>query len=163
MSGEGFIFWKRTLRVAGPAPAASAAARLGALLAGGGRFGLATRLVGVLNGSALRIWRKGPLAGAGDAVQFEGTLRAEANGTVIEGTLCYKLATRIQFVGLLGIAALLLAAGAFRSLAGADAGPDLLAFAALLALAALAWIYASSRMRDEEIRFIENKLNEAVA
>jgi hypothetical protein len=82
---------------------------------------------------------------------------------VIEGTLCYKLATRIQFVGLLGIAALLLAAGTFRSLAGADAGADLLAFAGALALAALAWIYASSRMRDEEIRFIENKLSEAVA
>jgi hypothetical protein len=162
VNGEGFIFWKRPLRVAGPASAASAAARLGALLAGG-RFGLTARLVGVLDGSGLRVWRRGPLAGAGDAVQFEGTLRAEANGTVIEGTLCYKLATRIQFVGLLGIAALLLAAGAFQSLAGADAGADLLAFAGILALAALAWIYASSRMRDEEIRFIENKLSEAVA
>jgi hypothetical protein len=162
VDGEGFIFWKRALRVTGPAPTASAAARLGSLLAGG-RFGLTARLVGVLDGSHLRVWRRGSLAGAGDAVQFEGTLRAGANGTVIEGTLCYKLATRVQFVGLLAIAALLLAAGGFQSLAGADAGPDLLAFAGLIALAALAWIYASSRMRDEEIRYIEEKLSEAVA
>lgn len=162
MSGEGFIFWQRTLRVTGAASAASAAARLGSLLAGG-RFSLTARLVGILDGSALRVWRRGPLAGAGDAVQFEGTLRADENGAVIEGTLCYKLATRIQFVGLLAIAALLLAAGAFQSLAGADAGSDLLTFGGILALTALAWIYASSRMRDEEIRFIEERLNEAVA
>lgn len=162
MGGEGFIFWQRTLRVSGPAPLANAVARLGALLAGS-RFGMTARLIGALNGSTLRVWRKGPFAGAGDAVQFEGTLRAEATGTVIEGTLCYKLATRIQFVGLLAIAALLLAAGAFQSLAAADAGTDLLVFAGILALAALAWIYASSRMRDEEIRFIETKLSEALA
>jgi len=148
--------------VAGPASVSRAAARLGALLSGG-RFGMTARLVGALDGSVLRVWRRGPLAGAGDAVQFEGTLRAEGDGTVIEGTLCYKLATRIQFVGLLAIAGLLLAAGAFQGQAGADSASDLMAFAGMLALAALAWIYASSRMRDEEIRFIEAGLNEAVA
>jgi len=163
VSGEGFIFWQRTLRVTGPASAASAVSRLIALFSGS-RFGQTTRLVGVLDGPDLRVWRKGPLAGAGDAVQFEGTLRAEENGTVIEGTLCYKLATRIQFVGLLAIAALLLAVGAAQSLTGGgDAGPDLLIFAGVLALVALVWIYSSSRMRDEEIRYIETKLSEAVA
>ena len=141
---------------------ANAAARLHSLLTGG-RFSLNARLVGALAGSDLRVWRRGPFAGAGDAVQFEGTLSAAANGTVIEGTLCYKLATRVQFVGLLAVAALLLAAGGLQSLAGADAGPDLLAIAGIIALATLAWIYASSRMRDEEIRFIEEKLSEAVA
>lgn len=162
MDGEGFIFWRRTLRVSGPAPVANAVARLGALLAGS-RFGMTARLAGVLNGSTLRVWRKGPFAGAGDAVQFEGTLRAEATGTVIEGTLCYKLATRIQFVGLLAIAALLLAAGVFQSLAATDAGTDLLFVAGIIGLAALAWVYASRRMRDEEIRFIEIELSEVVA
>ena len=75
---DGFVFWRRPLRVAGPRPPQEALARL-RLLIQGRRFGVGLRLVGTIRGPdsapALRLWRKGLLAAAGDVIEFRGTLR----------------------------------------------------------------------------------------
>jgi hypothetical protein len=161
MSG-GFIFWKQELRVAGPGSTAGALARLRSLLSAD-RFGLKETLAGAIKGSRVRVWRKAPLAGAGDAVEFEGSLRPGGEGTVIEGNLQYKLATKVQFAGLLAIGLGLLVVGVFQQLAGTPSGGGLLGIGGFIALVALLWIYSSNRMKHEQIQFIEARLNEVVA
>lgn len=161
MSG-GFIFWKQELRVAGPGSTADALARLRSLLSAD-RFGLKERLTGSIEESRVRVWRKAPLAGAGDLVEFEGSLRPGGNGTVIEGSLQYKRATKIQFAGLLAIGLGLLVVGVFQKLAGTPLGGGLLGSGGFIALVTLLWIYTSNRMKHEQIQFIEARLNEVVA
>jgi len=161
MSG-GFIFWKQELRVAGPGSTADALARLRSLLSAD-PFGLKERLTGAIEESRVRVWRKAPLAGAGDAVEFEGSLRPGGEGTVIEGSLQYKLATKIQFAGLLAIGLGLLVVGLFQKLAGTPSGGGLLGSGGFIALVTLLWIYSSNRMKHEQIQFIEARLNEVVA
>lgn len=161
MSG-GFIFWKQDLRVSGPGSTANAVARLRSLLAPN-RFSLKPHFAGTLDGSRVSLWRKGPFVGAGDAVQFEGSLRPSGDGTVIEGTLQYKLATKIQFAGLLVLGLGLVLAGAFQKVAGAHSSGELLGTGGFLLIVTLLWIYSSGRMKDEQVQFIEARLNEVVA
>lgn len=158
----GFIFWKQDLRVSGPCPTAKAVARLRSLLAAD-RFNVTERLSGAIEESRFRVWRKALLAGAGDAVEFQGSLRPGGEGTVIEGSLQYKLATKIQFTGLLAIGLGIVIVGAFQKLAGMPAGGELLGIGGFIALVALLWIYSSYRMKHEQIQFIEARLNEVVA
>lgn len=161
MSG-GFIFWKQELRVAGPRSPAEALARLRSLLSAD-RFGPNERLTGAIEESRVRVWRKAPLAGVGDAVEFEGSLRPGGEGVVIEGSLRYKLATKVQFAGLLAIGLGVMVAGVFQKLAGMPAGGELLGIGSFIALVALLWIYSSNGMKHEQIQFIEARLSEVVA
>jgi hypothetical protein len=96
-------------------------------------------------------------------VEFEGLLRPGGEGTVIEGSLQYKLATKIQFAGLLAIGLGIVVVGVFQKLAGMPAGGELLGIGGFIALVALLWIYSSHRMKHEQIQFIEARLNEVVA
>lgn len=161
MSG-GFIFWKQELRVAGPCSTPMVVARLRTLLSAH-RFDLNQRLSGAIEGSRVRVWRKAPLAGVGDAVEFAGSLRPGGEGTVIEGSLQFKLATKVQFAGLLAIGLGIVVVGAFQKLAGMPAAGELLGIGGFIALVALLWIYSSNRMKHEQIQFIEARLNEVVA
>ena len=158
---EGFIFWRRPLRVAGPHSQQDALARLRALIQGR-RFGVGLRLIGAITGPdsapSIRLWRKGLLSAAGDVIEFRGTLRAEGEGSVFEGELCYAFGTKFQFVGLLIMGAVLLFAGAVRELEGAARDSDMLGIGLAVAVVAAVWIYSSSRTRDDQIRFIEEHL-----
>lgn len=160
--GSGYIFWKQELRVAGPGSTADALAKLRSLLSAD-RFSLKDRLTGAIEESRVRVWRKTPLAGAGDAVEFKGSLRPGGEGTVIEGSLQYKLATKVQFTGWLAIGLGLLVVGLFQELAGTSSGGGLLGIGGFIALVTLLWIYSSNRMMHEQIQFIEARLNEVVA
>jgi hypothetical protein len=159
---DGFIFWTQALRVTGTGSTANAVARLQTQLSAG-RFSMQERLVGSLEGDRLRVWKASAFVKAGDVVEFEGTLRPGAEGTVIEGGLQYKIATKIQFVGLLAIGLIMLVAGALQKLQGADPGEGLLGMGGVVSLVTLLWIYASSRTKDAQIKFIEARLGEAVA
>lgn len=156
---ERLIFWERPLRVTGPAAPVDVAARL-QLLLGVNRFSLGERLVGRIDGAVVRVWRKTPLAGHSDVVQFEGVIRPEGRGTAIDGTVRYKLATRIQFLGMLGIGVLLAAVGTIRLLNQPGSGSDLAAFGLFISVIAAAWIGASHAMRNRQIEFLESKLAE---
>lgn len=157
-----FIFWEEELRVAGPGTMADAAARLRAQLSAG-RFSMRERLAGSTDGFRLRVWKASALGQAGDAVEFDGLLRPGGDGTLIEGTVRYRLATKVQFIGLLAIGLVLAAAGIFRELAGTAPGGELLVIGASVSAVTLLWIYSSHRMRHEQIQFIEARLNEVVA
>ncbi|MGH8736724.1 MAG: hypothetical protein ACREU5_04095 [Burkholderiales bacterium] len=158
---EGFIFWRRALRIAGPRPPQEALARLRALIQGR-RFSVGLRLIGTIGGTeaapAIRLWRKGLLSAAGDVIEFRGTLRADGAGCAFDGALCYAFGTKFQFVGLLIVGAVLLFAGAVRELEGAARDAGMLGMGLLVAGVAAVWIYASSRTRSDQIRFIEEHL-----
>jgi hypothetical protein len=158
---EGFIFWRRPLRVAGSHLQRDALARLRALIQGR-RFGVGTRLIGTITGPdaepSIRVWRKGLLSAAGDVIEFRGTLRAEGEGCAFEGELCYAFGTKFQFVGLLIMGAVLLFAGAVRELEAASHDQGMLGVGLVVAVVAAIWIYSSSRTRDDQIRFIEEHL-----
>lgn len=156
---EPLIFWERPLCVTGPGAPAEVAARLQSLLTAT-RFSLGERLVGRIDGTRIRVWRKTPMAGASDIVQFEGVIRPAGAGTAIEGLVRYKLSTRIQLLGFFAIGVLLCAAGVIRMVNLPEAGGDLAAFGLFIAFVASAWIYASHGMRGRQIEFIETKLTE---
>jgi hypothetical protein len=159
---EKFIFWQQALRVAGPAAPTQAEARLRAMLSTR-RFSMQDRLAGSLNAHRVRAWKTSTAAFAGDIVEFEGSLRPDREGTVIEGRLRYKTRSRIQFIGLLAMGLGFLVIGAFQRFSGMQPGGDLLATGAVVSFISLLSIYASSQMRHTQTEFIEARLNEAVA
>jgi len=130
------------------------------------RFTVGPRLAGRIEGTGsaprVRVWRKGALSAAGDVVEFDGTLRSEGEGTAIEGSLAYTLASKVQFVGLIAIGIAIAAAGALQRSGAASAEDGMLQFGLLLFGVAAIWIFASSRMRHEQMRFIEAHLAECV-
>jgi hypothetical protein len=159
---ENLIFWSRPLRLEGRCPVATAEGRLN-LMFSGTRFSLSDRPAGEYRDGRLRLWRRGPLAIGGDLVEFVGELRAQNSGSVIEGSLAYKLGTKVQFLGLAAIGAALCAAGIAQRAQGASAEADLLQFGAIVLAVTVAWIYSSSRMKVEQIRFIEERLRGVLA
>jgi len=150
------------LRVAGPGSIANAVSRLHAHFSAG-RFGSKERLTGSLRGSRLRVWKATLLGRAGDVVEFEGELRASDAGTIIEGTVRYQTATKVQFAGLLSIGILLTAMGTAQKVAGTAVGPELLGLGLFITVVTVAWIGSSAGMRHVQVRFLEEKLGEIVA
>jgi hypothetical protein len=126
-----------------------------------GRFSLRERLVGSLRGPRLRVWKLNLAGYAGDVVEFDGVLQAGDAGTVIEGTLQYRLQTKIQFAGLLVLSIGLLVAGLMRQIHGVDS--QLLVLGGAITVLTLGWIYASRGTRHLQIRFIEDQLAEVTA
>jgi len=149
------------LRVAGPGSTANAVARLNAQFSTG-RFGSKERLAGSLRGSRLRAWRATLLGRAGDVVEFDGELRLSGEGTIIEGTVRYQSATKIQFVGLLAIGILLTAAGITQRFSGTAAGTELLGLGLFVTVVTAVWIVSSAGMRHVQVQFLEEKLGEVV-
>ena len=162
---RGFIFWRERLTVAGTQPPREALLRLRALIAGR-RFAFGQRLTGTIRGSdaapVITLWRRGPLSAAGDVIEFRGTLRAQGAGSTFEGSLAYAIGTKVQFVGLLVIGAILLLAGVVRELEGAPRDESMLTFGMIVVAVAALWIYASSHTRADQIRFIEEHLKSCV-
>ena len=159
---EGFIFWRKPFRAAGPRGIAQLTAVLHERV-GAARFSLGERLVGRFDGTRVTVWRKTAISFGGDVIEFDGALRADNGGSVIEGSLQYKRSTKVQFVGLLGFGVVLVAVGAVQTLAGKETGNNVLSFGSALFLVALAWVYSSSKMRGEQIRFIEDRLKALVS
>ncbi len=166
---EGYIFWRQPLRVSGPRPPAEALARLQTTLAGrGGALPVVgQRLVGSMRGTPsapqITLWRRSPLSAAGDKIEFRGTLRTEGESSVFEGNLAYAFGTKLQFVSMLLVGVVVLLASAVRLLQGSARDPGMLLLGAMIAGAAIVWIYSSSRTRDDQIRFIERHLEGCVS
>jgi hypothetical protein len=157
-----FIFWRQALRVAGHATTSEAEAKLRAMIYPK-LFSMQDRLAGSLNADRIKVWKTSTAAFAGDVVEFEGALRPDKDGTVIEGQLHYKTRSKIQFIGLLVMGFGFVTIGAFQKLSGAQPGADLLGVGAVVSFITLFGIYASVQMRHTQIDFIAAKLNEVVA
>lgn len=158
-----FIFWEQDIRITGPGPPRAAITRLGSLLSARRLDFSSDRLTGSVDGMAFRVWRRSPFAIAGDIVQCEGVIRPHGDGSAIDGKCRYKLATRIQFLGCLAIGAILLVAGLGQQWTNSQSAGELTAVGLLISLVSLVWIYSSSRMKNEQIRFIEARLDEIVS
>ena len=158
---EGFIFWQQDVRLLGSNPLADADSRLRGILYGG-PLTLTDRLTGTMEGPMLTLWRTGPFAQAGDIVEFRGALRPDGDGCVIEGTVNYKLRTKVQFLGCLVFGIVLVGIGFFQAIRDASPGIELSGVGAVVAVATLLWIFASRNMVKSQIAFIESKLGEAL-
>lgn len=159
---DGFIFWKQELRVSGPCDANAAAGRIRSLIFTTG-LTVNERLVGAMDGDGIRVWRTAPLAQAGDVVEFRGVLRAEGDGSVIEGSVGYSLRTKFQFVGCLALGLFLTGAGLFHWLRESTPGMELAGVGLIVSVATLLWIYSSRKLTWKQVAFIEDQLARSVA
>lgn len=157
-----FVFWQQPLRVMGPATAAQAEEKLRAMVYPK-MFSMQDRLAGKMKAEHIRVWKASNVAFAGDVVEFEGALRPDNAGSIIEGRLRYKTRSKIQFIGLLAMGVGYSVIGLFQKLSATQPEGNLLAVGGAVTFITLFWIYASVQMRHTQIEFIEAKLNEAVA
>ena len=158
----GLIFWQQDLRVTGPCDPRDVASRIRSLITISG-LKLNERLVGAMDGDSIRVWRSVPFAQAGDVVEFRGVLRADGDGSVIEGSLGYSLRTKIQFLGFLVLGILLTGVGLLHWLRDLSPGMELAGVGAFVSVATLAWIYSSRKLAWKQIAFIEDQLARSVA
>jgi len=154
---EGFIFWKEPVRLVGAVAPDAVASRLASSL-GKGPFRGGNRLVGTVHDYRFRVWQKNLLSP--DSVECVGVIGPGTEGSIIEGTLQYKLATRIQFAGGLLLGVILAGTGLMQKLTGPESPFAAVGFIILGVM--LVWIYSSARMKSEQIRFIREKLEEIV-
>lgn len=159
---EEFIFWKQELRVSGPCDPRAVAGRIRSLISVGG-LTVKERLIGVMDGDHVRVWRTAPLAQAGDVVEFRGVLRAEGDGSAIDGTVGYNLRTKFQFVGCLVLGLFLTAVGLFHWLGDLSPGLELVGVGLIITVATLLWIYSSRKLTWKQVAFIEDQLARSVA
>lgn len=159
---EEFIFWKQELRVSGPCDPRAVAGRIRSLISVGG-LTVKERLIGAMDGDHVRVWRTAPLAQAGDVVEFRGVLRAEGDGSAIDGTVGYNLRTKFQFVGCLVLGLFLTAVGLFHWLEDLSPGLELVGVGLIITVATLLWIYSSRKLTWKQVAFIEDQLARSVA
>jgi len=159
---EGFIFWKQELRVSGPCDPRAVAERIRSLISVGG-LTVKERLIGAMDGDHVRVWRTAPLAQAGDVVEFRGVLRAQGDGSAIDGTVGYNLRTKFQFVGCLVLGLFLTAVGLFHWLRDLTPGIELVGVGLIITVATLLWIYSSRKLTWKQVAFIEDQLARSVA
>jgi len=159
---DGFIFWQQELRVSGPCEAGVVAGRIRSLTS---KIGLTVneRLVGEMDGDGIRVWRTAPFAKAGDVVEFRGVLRADGDGSVIEGSVGYNLRTKVQFVGCLVLGLFLTGAGLIHWLRESTRGLDLAGVGLIVTVTILLWIYSSRKLTWKQVAFIEDQLARSVA
>jgi hypothetical protein len=159
---HGFIFWKQALGVSGASDPATVAVRIRSLITVSG-VTINERLMGAMEGETIRVWRTAPLAQAGDVVEFRGVLRAEGDGSVIEGSVGYNLRTKAQFIGCLVLGLFLVGAGLLNWMRELAPGIELAGVGGIVTVATLAWIYSSRKLVWKQIAFIEEQLAKAVA
>lgn len=160
---ENWIFWRRSLEVRSPLDAGEAARRLTALFAAATRFSAAERLAGRLDGADLVVSRRAPLAGASDVVEYRARLEPEGRGCVLRGTLAWKMATRIQFIGFPLTGLLIAGTGFLQRLYGNATADAVTLFGGGIFAVAMLWLMAANGMKHEQIEFIEAKLGELLA
>ena len=159
---EGFILWQQDLRVSGPCDPRAVAVRIQSLTTISG-LTAKERLIGAIDGDSIRVWRTAPLAQAGDVVEFRGVLRADGDGSVIEGSVGYNLRSKVQFFGCLLIGLSLTAVGLLHWLRDSTSGLDLASTGLFIAVVTLVWIYSSRQLTWIQIAFIEDQLARSVA
>ena len=158
----GFIFWKQELCVSGPCDADVVAGRVRSLISTSG-LTVKERLVGAMDGDSIRVWRTAPFAQTGDVVEFRGLLRADGDGSAIEGSIGYNLRTKFQFVGCLVLGLFLTGAGLIHRLREPTQGMDLAGVGLIVTLTILVWIYSSRKLTWKQVAFIEDQLARSVA
>jgi hypothetical protein len=159
---RGLIFWEQDLQVSGSCDPDTVSGRIRSLITVSG-VTISERLVGAMDGGSIRVWRTAPLAQAGDVVEFRGVLRADGEGSVIEGSVGYNLRTKFQFIGCLVLGLFLAGVGLLNWVRELAPGIELVGVGGIVTIATLAWIYSSKKLVWKQIAFIEDQLARAVA
>lgn len=160
---ENGIFWRRPLEIRSALPVDEAARRLRALLSASVRFSTTERLSGRVNGMRLVVAKHALLAGASDVVEYTARIEADGNGCVLRGTVAWKLATRIQFLGFPLMGLFIAGTGFMQWLHGNATANDVALFGGGLFVVSVLWMLAAHSMRHKQIEFIEAKLRELMA
>ena len=160
---DGFIFWQRPVRIVGSCRAEVAATRLRGLLSTSARFSGEERLLGRVDGREFRVWKKTLFGASADVVQLEGRIDAGPEGAVIEGTLSYRAATKLQFVGFLVLGLAIAASGILQKLSGGANADPVIGFGAALFVITGLWVVTARSMKATQIAFLESRLQEMLA
>jgi len=144
-------------------PAEEAVRRLRALFATSARFSAAERLKGRIDGMQLAVVRHALLAGASDTVEFNARIEPDGTGCALRGSVAWKLATRIQFIGFLLMGLFIAGTGFLQRVNGLASANDVLLFGGGLFLITLMWLMAAYGMKHKQIEFIETRLRELFA
>lgn|GEM_PF-1339933 len=161
--GARLIFWREPLRIVGACTADQAAGRLRSLLSTSARFSAEERLLGRMDGMRFRVWKRTLLGASADIVQLEGQIVQGEAGAVIEGTLCYRAATKIQFIGLLVLGLVIAASGVLQRLTGSPSAGDVLLFGCGITGLTATWIVGAYWMRDRQIAFLKAQFEAILA
>jgi len=156
------LFWREPFRASGGCSADTAALRLQSLLSTTSRFSAEERLLGRMEGSRFRVWKRTLLGTSADVVQLEGNITQGANGAFIEGTFSYKLATKIQFIGFLVLGLFIAASGLFQRLGGAATANGVILLGAGLAGLTAIWILGAYWMKHKQIEFLKSRIAEVL-
>ena len=152
------VFWRESYRARGRCSAQTAAARLRAMLSNPLRSAADETLLGRMDGMRFRIWKRSVLGASADTVQLEGTIAQAPEGALIEGTYCYKAATKLQFIGLLVLGIVIAASGAVQRFAGNSNANEVLLLGGLIAGITAVWILGGYWMRDRQIAFLSSRI-----
>lgn len=157
------IFWREPLRIVGACTADQAAGRLRGLLSAPARFSAEERLLGRMDGMRFRVWKRTLLGASADIVQLEGRIAQSEAGAVVDGTLSYKAATKIQFIGLMVLGLLIAASGVLQRLTGSPSAGEVLLFGCGITGLTATWIVGAYWMRDRQIAFLKAQLEAILA
>lgn len=157
------LFWREPFRTAGRCSAETALQRLRSLLATRSRFSAEERLLGRLEGSDFRVWKRTLLGTSADVVQLEGRITQGPDGALAEGSFSYKAATKVQFIGLLALGLFIAANGMFQRLSGGATSTDVILVGGGIAVVTAAWIVGAYWMRDRQIDFLKARVDELLA
>jgi len=152
------VFWRESYRASGRCSAQTAAARLRAILSNPMRSVADETLLGRMDGMRFRIWKRSVLGASADTVQLEGTIAQAAEGALIEGTYCYKAATKLQFIGLLVLGIVIAASGVVQRFAGNSNANEVMLLGGLIAGITAVWILGGYWMRDRQIAFLSSHI-----
>jgi hypothetical protein len=157
------LFWREPFRATGGCSAETAALRLQSLLSTTSRFSAEERLLGRMEGSRFRVWKRTLLGASADVVQLEGCITQGVNGALVEGSFSYKLATKIQFIGFLVLGLFIAASGLVQRLGGVATANDVILLGTGLAGLTAVWILGAYWMRDKQIDFLRSRIAEVLA
>jgi len=157
------LFWREPFRAAGRCSADTALQRIRSLLATRSRFSAEERLLGRLEGSRFRVWKRTLLGTSADVVQLEGRIMPGPEGALAEGNFSYKAATKVQFIGLLVLGLFIAASGMFQRLYGGAHSNDVILLGGGIAGLTATWIVGAYWMKDRQIDFIKARMAEILA
>jgi len=157
------LFWHELYQATGRCSADLAARRLQALLSTSSRFSAEERLLGRMEGTRFRVWKRTLLGASADVVQLEGHIAQGPDGALVEGRFSYKAATKLQFIGFLILGLFIAASGVFQRLAGAATSSEVILLGGGIAGLTALWIVGAFWMRHKQIEFLKSRMEEILA
>lgn len=157
------LFWREPFHATGRCSADTAVRRLHSQLSMTSRFSTEERLLGRIDGSRFRIWKRTLFGASADVVQLEGEITQGSRGARVEGAFSYKAATKVQFIGFLVLGLFIAMSGVLQRLGGAATSDDVIALGGGIAGLTALWIVGAYWMKGKQIDFLRLRMDEILA